>query len=121
MQQGWIFLSGGYAKLRRSRKELLTLGVSNAIVLMTLPTIPQRSVCTAGNGYIISTGALRGWKRKNKRYTQIKNVCVVELFTDAFNAMSRCTDNLLKLSDSEVMEIYSKRVDGDLMFEVERL
>ena len=33
---------------------------TNAIVLMTLPTAPQRSVSTAATGYIISTGALRG-------------------------------------------------------------
>ena len=30
------------------------------ILLMTLPTAPQRSVSTAASGYIISTGALRG-------------------------------------------------------------
>lgn len=50
------------AKRHRRLRRRFSCGcaTTNAIVLMTLPTAPQRSVGTAASGYIISTGALRG-------------------------------------------------------------
>lgn len=62
----FCFLSGAirfaFAKRNWRLRRRISRGcaTTNAIVLMTLPTAPQRSVGTAASGYIISTGALRG-------------------------------------------------------------
>ena len=63
-------LSGAirFAVAKRSRRLCRRFSrgcaTTNAIVLMTLPTAPQRPVSTAASGYIISTGALRGGNGK---------------------------------------------------------
>ncbi len=44
-----------------------------------------------------------------------------EVITAAKNAMRNLTNRLYRMSDSEAEEIYCKMVDGDVLFEIERL